>query len=201
MEENAHLRSIGQRPAEPERATNVHLAQRIPSLFAAARGPNATVDGDSPAEDKVRLFRSLFEGRDDVYAQRWENPRTKKSGWSPVTLDGHRSPARRYVPMDDDVVRSHLSGRITAGVYPLVDGDRCLFLACDFDKASWARRPGTPGSVRRCRCSRVPGAVTLRKRSARLDLLRRTRRGRRRPPARHGTAPRDDEPPRRSRPR
>ncbi len=45
--------------------------------------------------------------------------------------------SRRYVPMDDAVVGAHLSGRITAGLYPLIDGDRCCLLACDFDKGSW----------------------------------------------------------------
>jgi hypothetical protein len=45
---------------------------------------------------------------------------------------------RRYAPFDDAVVSSHLGGRLTAGIYPLVDGDRCWLLACDFDKATWA---------------------------------------------------------------
>ncbi len=40
--------------------------------------------------------------------------------------------------MDDAVVGAHLSERITAGSCPLIDGDRCCFLACDFDKGSWA---------------------------------------------------------------
>ena len=117
----------------------VHRSQRAPRLFASPEAP-VGVDASSPREDKVRLFRSLFSGRPDVYAQRWENPSTKKAGWSPVTLDGrwsHAHGSRRYAPMDDSVIEAHLSGRLVAGVYPLIDGDRCCFLACDFDKGSW----------------------------------------------------------------
>ena len=69
------------------------------------------VDASSPPEDKIGLFRSLFAGRADVYAQRWENPSTKKSGWSPVRLSGHGAQvACPYAPMDDAVIGVHLWG-------------------------------------------------------------------------------------------
>ncbi len=134
-EENDRLRSThGEAPT-----SSSHRSQRTPRLFSAAEEVPLGVDGSSPPEDKIRLFRSLFAGRADVYAKRWENPSTKKSGWSPVTLDGGKAQAfRRYAPLDDAVVGAHLQGHITAGVYPLIDGDRCCFLACDFDKGSWA---------------------------------------------------------------
>jgi hypothetical protein len=38
----------------------------------AAPGLPGTVTGKSSPDDKVKLFRSLFRGRDDVYAVRWE---------------------------------------------------------------------------------------------------------------------------------
>ena len=38
----------------------------------------------SPAADKIARFRSLFRGRDDVYARRFENPRSGKSGYAPA---------------------------------------------------------------------------------------------------------------------
>ena len=133
-EENERLRSA-------PRDTNTRLAhqsERAPRLFLTAGETPVRVDADSPAEDKIRLFRSLFSGRTDVYAQRWENASTRRSGWSPVTLDRHSTPAhRRYALLDDSVIQAHLSGQVTAGVYPLIDGDRCCFLACDFDKGTW----------------------------------------------------------------
>jgi hypothetical protein len=99
------------------------------------------VDRQSPAEAKLRLYRSLFAGRTDVHALRWENPSTKKSGWSPAKVSGPvltSFGSHRYVPVDDALISSHLAGRATVGVYPLIEGDRCWFLACDFDKGSWA---------------------------------------------------------------
>ena len=42
--------------------------------------PGAVTTKSSP-EEKVKIFRSLFRGRDDVYAVRWEN-RTGKAGYS-----------------------------------------------------------------------------------------------------------------------
>jgi len=51
-----------------------------PTLFAAAGAPLAAVDRGSAPVDKVALYRSLFVGRDDVYALRWQNDRTRKSG-------------------------------------------------------------------------------------------------------------------------
>tara|TARA_R110002167_G_scaffold51814_6_gene149954 strand:+ start:13649 stop:14353 length:705 start_codon:yes stop_codon:yes gene_type:complete len=39
--------------------------------------------------------------------------------------------------VDHAVLRNHLTGRITVGIYPLLQGDRCWFLAADFDKSDW----------------------------------------------------------------
>ena len=36
---------------------------------------------------KIRLFMSLFKGRYDVYAKRWENKSKGTSGYSPVCLN------------------------------------------------------------------------------------------------------------------
>jgi hypothetical protein len=133
-EENGRLRSARSDLA----GSGAHRSQRAPRLFIPADEAPVGVDRSSSREEEFRLFRSLFAGRVDVYAQRWENPSTKKSGWSPVTLDRRSTQAaRRYVPIDDSVIEAHLSGRIIAGVYPLIDGDRCCFVACDFDKGSW----------------------------------------------------------------
>jgi len=140
-EENRRLRIASSQPAvsgQGRAGRGTHRSERAPRLFPNAVPAVAQVDAASAPEDKVALFRALFAGRADVYAERWENPSTKRTGWSPVTVDGRRSQgSRRYVPMDDAVTGAHLSGRITAGVYPLIDGDRCWFLACDFDKGGW----------------------------------------------------------------
>jgi hypothetical protein len=42
------------------------------------------VNQQSPPEEKIALFRSLFRGRDDVYPRRFESRKTGKSGYSPA---------------------------------------------------------------------------------------------------------------------
>lgn len=88
----------------------------------------------------MALFRSLFAGRDDVYALRWENERTGKGGWGPAVAGGWanaRRPDREYLPFTDDVASRHLAGQIHAGLYPLLRGDTCRLLVCDFDGPGW----------------------------------------------------------------
>lgn len=112
-----------------------------PTLFVPETAPRAQVDRSSAPAEKVTLFRSLFVGRDDVYALRWQNDRSGKSGWSPAVVGGwmnSRRPDREYEPFTDDVVEAHLSGTLTAGLYPLLRNDRCHLLACDFDGGTWA---------------------------------------------------------------
>jgi hypothetical protein len=41
-------------------------------------------NGGSSSIEKVQLYRSLFRGREDVYAKLWQNKNTLKSGYSPV---------------------------------------------------------------------------------------------------------------------
>lgn len=43
-----------------------------------------TVTKFSSPQEKIKLFRSLFKGREDVYALRWQNAKMGKSGYSPV---------------------------------------------------------------------------------------------------------------------
>lgn len=41
--------------------------------------------------------------------------------------------AAGVLPLSEDVITSHLSGGLEIGLYPLLDGDRCSWLAADFD--------------------------------------------------------------------
>ena len=79
-----------------------------PSLFnEQSAGVEVTdallVDASSPRPAKVALFGSLFVGRDDVYALRWENTRTGKAGWGPAVRGGWSNAAttRTRVPAID----------------------------------------------------------------------------------------------------
>ena len=50
---------------------------------------------------------------------------------------------QQFLPITDEVIRRHLSGRddrgadFVAGVYPMLLNETCFFLAVDFDKSGW----------------------------------------------------------------
>ena len=98
------------------------------------------VDAKSSLADRVALHRSLFRGRDDVFAVHWTSSRSGKTGYSPAVKGcwfGGNSQAKEYLPLTDDAIEQHLFGKQTIGLYPLLKDDRCWFLACDFDDRSW----------------------------------------------------------------
>lgn len=103
-------------------------------IFDAAPGPVHV--GSSPAM-KVAFFAALFGARTDVYAVRWENRQSGKAGWMPAVRGGWRrgvaAAQREYLPLTEEVMTAHLSGELDLGLYPLLDGDRCRWLAADFD--------------------------------------------------------------------
>ncbi len=45
------------------------------------------IDNMADPLEKIKLFMSLFKGRDDVYAKRWENYKKGTAGYSPVCLN------------------------------------------------------------------------------------------------------------------
>lgn len=47
---------------------------------------------------------------------------------------GVRHEDRGYLPLTAEVIESHLPGEVHVGLYPLLDEDRCWWLAADFDK-------------------------------------------------------------------
>jgi len=103
-------------------------------------------------EDKVKIFMEIFKGRTDLYAKRWTSNKTGKSGYSPVCKNEFSTykcdkprvkcsecPYRELLPLTEDVVLKHLKGDITIGIYPLLPGDLCNFLAIDFDKKTYEK--------------------------------------------------------------
>jgi superfamily II DNA or RNA helicase/very-short-patch-repair endonuclease len=114
------------------------------------------LDNLSPPEAKVALFRSLFQGRSDVYPRRFENHRTGKTGYAPACdnewVRGVCEKPRikcaaclqqRFLPVTDKVIRWHLSGHddtgrdFVMGIYPMLLDETCFFLVIDLDKLQW----------------------------------------------------------------
>ncbi len=122
-----------------ERRDDGHVHAWAPTLLTEATGQPA-VDASSTDADKLALLWSLFGARSDVYARWWESASSGKSGWSPATKDRwvKGRPPRSYLPLTDEVFISHLRGDETIGIYPLLRGDTCALLVCDFDKGTWA---------------------------------------------------------------
>ncbi|MCD6296981.1 MAG: DEAD/DEAH box helicase family protein [Deltaproteobacteria bacterium] len=108
------------------------------------------VNNRSDSISKIRLFMSLFKGRDDVYAKKWENKKKATSGYSPVCLNQWQAglcgkpkvPCSKctnqlYDVLNEHVIEDHLRGSIVAGIYPMLPDETCHLLAMDFDEAGW----------------------------------------------------------------
>jgi len=153
LRENNRLTQTSQVKEAPIQAiTNELVKEAVPSVNTVKRSDSIlSLNSESPLAEKIRLFRSLFHGREDVYAILWQNKTTLKSGYSPVCKNEwapglcqkfkvrcSACPNRELAPLTDQVIQNHLEGKFTAGVYPLSKEDSCYFLAIDFDKQSWA---------------------------------------------------------------
>ena len=110
------------------------------------------INKKSEPGEKIRLFRSLFKGRDDVYAKRWENKLKGTAGYSPACGNEWKSGIcqkpkikcstckhQDFLPLDEGTIDGHLRGRqnLVAGLYPLLSNETCWILAIDFDDDGW----------------------------------------------------------------
>lgn len=138
-----------------------------------------SLNSQSPQEEKIQLFRTLFKGREDVFPRRFVNTRTGKSGYTPVChnewaagicqkpkIACQECNFRAFVPVSDEIIRHHLIGNdptespgrdFTIGVYPLLPDETCWFLAVDFDKSTWA--DDAKAFLETCGSYQVPAAL------------------------------------------
>jgi len=128
------------------------------------------LNNNSSPEIKITLFRSLFRGREDVYATRFESRKTGKPGYHPACrnewVKGICEKSRTkcgscnqhsFEPVTDNVIKNHLTGSIVMGVYPLLLNETCHFLAIDFDKESW--REDARAFMDTCRLEEIPASL------------------------------------------
>jgi hypothetical protein len=154
-EENARLRGL---LGLDTRRDDGHRHGWTPTLFSQPTG-TAPIDGTASADEKLALLRTLFGARSDVFAIRWENKSSSKAGWSPAVRGGWSTARRRkeYLPLTDDVLARHVRGEATIGIYPLLPGDTCTLVACDFDQGSWAL--DSLAYLDACHAADVPAAI------------------------------------------
>jgi superfamily II DNA or RNA helicase len=96
----------------------------------------------------INLYRTLFKGRDDVYAIHWS--KGNKSGYMPAkpydpffnriykkSINPTHSEVINYLPLTDDQIQRHLEGKHLIALYPLLQDNTSWLIAADFDKNSW----------------------------------------------------------------
>lgn len=148
---------------EPHLAGLETEARQVRSRLAALRG-DLTALGDEPdirvnvhevsgapvpwtLTEKVRLFRSLFRGREEMFPTRFVSKRNGKAGYPQACrnklvrgvcelprIKCAECPNQAFLPVDDAAVIAHLTGRYAMGAYPLLEDETCWFLAVDFDR-------------------------------------------------------------------
>ncbi len=135
-----------------------------------SKAPEVPGSAFGTAEQRIELFRSLFRGRDDVYAIRWENS-DGRSGYMPKADRDWKSylhakgkdrkkvdrQTRKFRSLTQDVVRGHLVGDHTVGIYPLLQHETCWLLAVDFDKKIWQK--DATAFLAACREMNVPAGL------------------------------------------
>ena len=131
-------------PEETKSIEKTHPGEPIVNKF------KPVVDNTSDSYTKIQLFMSLFKGRIDVYAERWENKNKGTSGYSPVCLNQWQAGVcgkpktscskcdnKDYATLGEKAIENHLRGNIVVGVYPMLPDETYHFLAVDFDEADW----------------------------------------------------------------
>lgn len=100
---------------------------------------------------KILLFKSVFKGRDDVFAIRWE--KGSKSGYMPAYFyDPYRFKLHKmhggtlqnfqdksYLPYNETQIEKHLRGEQQIGIYPLLPDNASWFIVADFDEEGWEK--------------------------------------------------------------
>ncbi len=102
------------------------------------------------ANEKINLYRTLFKGREDVFAIYWQ--KGKKKGYMPAyrydpyiyrlhiisggAFNDYKDKTR--LPLTDHHIIKHLNGEQLIGIYPLLLDNSSWFIAADFDKDNWA---------------------------------------------------------------
>ncbi len=109
------------------------------------------VTKSSPLIDKVNLYLTIFQGREDVCAVRWKNLNTGKSGYSPFCKNEWKYGVckkgkgvkcfecsnQNFYKLDADTLKMHFLGEKVLGIYPINKNGLCKFIAIDLDGNIW----------------------------------------------------------------
>jgi hypothetical protein len=101
---------------------------------------------------QINLFKSLFKGREDVFAIRWE--KDTKNGYIPaydidwIEYKKHKAAGgslqnfkhKQYLQLTDARIVNHLTSKETIGIYPLLIDNTSWFIVADFDESASSKR-------------------------------------------------------------
>lgn len=102
-------------------------------------------------QERIRIFTSLFRGRADVFARRWEKWDGGVSGYVPAYTDWSK---KNYETLSDHFIEKHLVGDITVGLYPVLKDNTSYFVVADFDEGNWSKQ--TERFVEECKKNDLP---------------------------------------------
>ena len=153
---------------EEEKAQLLELRKTLQDSVAISE--NKLSDSYLP-DQKIKIFKSLFRGRSDVFAKRWLN-KEGRSGYSfacnnewvrgiceKPKIKCQDCKHRHYSILGDQVIYDHLKGHMVVGLYPLMHDNTCYFLAADFDKANWQEE--VKALSRACGAFKIPHAIEV----------------------------------------
>ena len=146
---NEQLKAIDKELVDLENRKQV-LIERKARLEKTRQSQNPSNTNKISAEERISIFTELFKGRSDVFALKWENPKSGRSGYSPACHNEWKQgicnkPYTKYTvckkqnfkKLNQQEIYKHLTGTQVIGSYALGHSGACKFLAIDFDKSDW----------------------------------------------------------------
>ncbi len=96
---------------------------------------------------QIQLFQSFFNGREDIFAIRWE--KENKSGYMPAydldweAFSTHKAnggtlknfPNKNFTKLTEQRITNHLNGKEVIGLYPLLEDNNSWLIVADFDES------------------------------------------------------------------
>lgn len=163
------LEAINRRLAEleDEKRQLLRRKQQLQQPFSTKLQPAPRFSTDQ----KVAMFQSLFKGRADVFATRWQNAKGRNgysiachNEWVSGKCNKPRIKCqecshRAYKALDIQAIHEHLSGQHVVGLYPMLPDDLCHLLAVDFDKTGW--QEAVKALSQACDALKVPHAIEI----------------------------------------
>ncbi len=163
-----NVSAIDTRLAELEQEKQKLLALRAELTQQSQITP--TSDSYTP-DQKIVIFRNLFRGRTDVFANRWQN-KQGRSGYSVACnnewvqgicnkprVKCQDCSHRQFTEINDQIIYRHLAGQQVVGLYPLMLDNTCYFLAADFDKGQWQEE--VKAMSKACQSLKIPHAIEI----------------------------------------